>query len=73
VKNYFLALQVGQCAQSVFPSAQHFIPQLGPFAQQADLLHAQPLANATTETDRAMILMSFIMIVSLVQTACAIP
>jgi hypothetical protein len=53
VLRYFFAVQTGQFAQSVLPSAQHCIPQ--------DLLVAQPVAKAATQTIRARIRTIFMM------------
>jgi len=52
---YFLALQIGQVAQVVLPSSQHFMPHaeaaLG--AQQSFLHMAQPAQKADAQTIRA--------------------
>jgi hypothetical protein len=70
---YFLALHLGQPAQSVFASAQHCMPQDGlagaaaqaGLAGQADLLaqhflEAQPATTAEAQTISARSLMDFI-------------
>ncbi len=70
--DYFLALQVGQVAQVVLPSAQHCIPHADfaadSFLQQVD---EQPLrmtaATATTNKDVMIFMVSVLFVLSSAQ------
>ena len=61
---YFLALQTGQVAQVVLPSAQQAMPQADSFLADDLPQQAQPLMKATaqmTAAQRVRCLMSFIL------------
>jgi len=63
---YFLAVQVGQVAQEVLLSVQHFMPQAAvAVSAEQHFLVAQPATRAAVQTIRARSLIDFMFFVVL--------
>jgi len=58
-RTYFLALQVGQVAQVVLPSSQHFIPQAASFLVSHLPQQAQPVIRVAMQASAAQRVRSF--------------